>query len=65
MEDVVTNWESVNTFMMRVCPCCLKAARWDIDLKEEMKNKRLPCEQCGFVFPYLDNTPSSFALYTG
>lgn len=64
IEDVVTNWVCVESKIMRKCPVCGKGARWDFDLKEELKNKAIACE-CGFIFPYLERTPSNFALLTG
>jgi heme-degrading monooxygenase HmoA len=63
MEDIITNFELVGTRLIRVCPVCNKAEDKKYNLAEEQAVLREICPQCGFHFPVLDETPSSFAVF--
>ena len=63
MEDQVSNWSLEDSKILRVCPVCGKGISREFDLKQEIENKRIPCE-CGFTFPYLDTT-ERLTIYTG
>lgn len=63
MEDIITNFELVGTRLIRVCPVCNKAEDKKYNLAEEQAVLRETCPQCGFHFPVLDETPSSFAVF--
>jgi heme-degrading monooxygenase HmoA len=62
IEDMVVNWESVGSHILRKCPLCGTPKRQPFELREEIKTKQVPCE-CGFEFPYLASTESNFAFY--
>ncbi|CAJ0551524.1 Ff.00g114540.m01.CDS01 [Fusarium sp. VM40] len=51
------------TRLIRVCPVCNKAEDKKYNLAEEQAVLRETCPQCGFHFPVLDETPSSFAVF--
>ena len=63
IEDVVTNWECVESKIMRLCPVCGAGLRQEFDLKDEVQARMKPCGTCGFTFPRLDDTDSNFALF--
>lgn len=63
IEDIVTNWECVESKIMRLCPVCHEGVREEFDLKDEVATKAAPCGKCGFEFPRLDDTDSSFATF--
>lgn len=63
MEDIITNFELVGTRLIRVCPVCNKAEDKKYNLVEEQAVLRETCPQCGFHFPVLDETLSSFAVF--
>lgn len=63
MEDTVTNWMSAEVKISRRCPLCGTLSERPFELKEELKDKAIPCE-CGFAFPYLGTT-DRFAVFSG
>jgi heme-degrading monooxygenase HmoA len=63
IEDIVTNWECLESKIMRLCPVCRAGARETFDLKEESRAKARCCAQCGFEFPQIADTASSFAVF--
>lgn len=63
IEDIVTNWECVESKIMRLCPVCGEGLRENFDLRDEVTTKTIPCSKCGFVYPCLENTASSFATF--
>lgn len=63
MEDIITNFELVGTRLLRVCPVCNKTQDEKYDLAQEQAVLHEPCPQCGFHFPVLEETPSSFAVF--
>jgi Zn ribbon nucleic-acid-binding protein len=63
MEDIITNFELVGTRLLRVCPVCNKTEDKKYDLAHEQAVLREQCPQCGFHFPVLEETPSSFAVF--
>lgn len=63
IEDIVTNWECVESKIMRLCPVCNEGSRENFDLKDEVATKAAPCGKCGFEFPQLGDTDSAFATF--
>ncbi len=63
IEDIVTNWECVESKIMRLCPVCKEGVRENFDLREERGAKATPCRKCGFQFPQLEDTDSGFAVF--
>ena len=63
IEDIVTNWECVESKIMRLCPACQHGTREDFDLKDEQGTKAESCPQCGFKYPQLTTTRSNFAVF--
>lgn len=63
MEDIITNFELVGTRLLRVCPVCNKTQDEKYDLAQEQAVLHRPCPQCGFHFPVMEETPSSFAVF--
>jgi heme-degrading monooxygenase HmoA len=64
IEDQVTNWSLHDSKILRVCPVCGKGTARVFDMRDEIKNKQIPCESCGFNFPRLDTT-NKFTVYSG
>jgi heme-degrading monooxygenase HmoA len=63
MEDIITNFELAGTRLLRICPTCSKFQDKPYDLKKEQAVLAEPCPQCGFNFPMLGTTPTSFAVF--
>jgi len=63
MEDIITNFELRNTRLIRVCPCCGKAEDGEYDLTRERQRLAQQCPNCGFHYPMMPETPSSFAVF--
>ncbi|KAM0210821.1 hypothetical protein ACHAQD_010558 [Fusarium lateritium] len=63
MEDIITNFELIGTRLIRVYPVCNKAEDKKYDLAQEQAVLHEVCPQCGFHFPVLEETPSSFAVF--
>jgi heme-degrading monooxygenase HmoA len=63
MEDIITNFELVGTRLLRICPCCNKLQDKPFDLAKERRVLAEPCPQCGFHFPIMPETGSSFAVF--
>lgn len=63
MEDIITNFELKNTRLLRVCPCCGHLEDKPYELQEEQKVLNETCQKCGFNFPVMSATPSSFAVF--
>ena len=63
IENMVTNWECVESKIMRVCPVCGQASGESFDLKDQAAALTAACGGCGFRFPRLESTPSNFALF--
>ncbi|EWY92611.1 hypothetical protein FOYG_06137 [Fusarium oxysporum NRRL 32931] len=63
MEDIITNFELVGTRLLRVCPVCNHTQDKKYNLAEEQAVLHEQCPQCGFHFPVLEETPSSFAVF--
>jgi len=63
MEDIITNFELVGTRLLRICPVCNKLQDKKYDLNQEQAVLKEQCPQCGFHFPYMEETPSSFAVF--
>lgn len=63
MEDIITNFELVGTRLLRICPACNFTQDKKYDLAQEQAVLREECPQCGFHFPVLEETPSSFAVF--
>lgn len=63
MEDIITNFELVGTRLLRICPVCNLVQDKKYDLSQEQAVLREQCPQCGFHFPVLEETPSSFAVF--
>ncbi|VUC26114.1 unnamed protein product [Clonostachys rosea] len=63
MEDIITNFELVGTRLLRVCPVCNHTQDKKYDLAQEQAVLREQCPECGFHFPILEETPSSFAVF--
>ncbi|KAM0313625.1 hypothetical protein ACHAPQ_011999 [Fusarium lateritium] len=63
MEDIIINFELIGTRLIRVCPVCNKAEDKKYDLAQEQAVLHEVCPQCGFHFPVLEETPSSFAVF--
>ena len=57
------NFELKNTRLLRVCPCCGHVQDKTFDLAHERETLAEPCPQCGFNFPHLETTPTSFAVF--
>ncbi|KAJ4146438.1 hypothetical protein NW754_001903 [Fusarium falciforme] len=63
MEDIITNFELVGTRLLRVCPVCNHTQDKKYNLAEEQAVLHEQCPECGFHFPVLEETPSSFAVF--
>jgi heme-degrading monooxygenase HmoA len=63
MEDIITNFELVNTRLLRICPCCGELQDKPYQLTHEQAVLQEPCPNCGFHFPHLTEQPSSFAVF--
>jgi Zn ribbon nucleic-acid-binding protein len=63
MEDIITNFEFVGTRLLRICPVCNHTQDKKYDLAREQEVLHEQCPQCGFHFPVLEETPSSFAVF--
>lgn len=63
MEDIITNFELVGTRLLRICPVCNLVQDKKYELSQEQAVLREQCPQCGFHFPILEETPSSFAVF--
>lgn len=63
MEDIITNFELVNTRLLRVCPTCGHFHDQPYDLAHEQEELAKPCPKCGFNFPVLAETKGSTAVY--
>ncbi|WPA97603.1 uncharacterized protein RHO25_002213 [Cercospora beticola] len=63
MEDLITNFELVGTRLLRVCPVCAETQDKKYELSEEQAVLREQCPKCGFHFPVLGETESSFAVF--
>lgn len=62
IENVITNWECVESKIMRLCPVCNHGYGGAFELKDQAATLETACPQCGFRFPRLQNTRSNFAL---
>ena len=63
MEDIITNFELASTRLLRICPVCNKFQDKPYDLAKEQQVLAQPCPQCGYQFPVMAETPSSFAVF--
>jgi heme-degrading monooxygenase HmoA len=63
MEDIITNFELASTRLLRICPVCNKFQDKPYDLAKEQQVLAQPCPQCGYHFPVMPETPSSFAVF--
>jgi len=63
MEDIITNFELKSTRLIRVCPTCGTATDNTYPLEQEQAVLAVPCGTCGFHFPVMSETPSSFAVF--
>jgi hypothetical protein len=63
LEDIITNFELVSTRLLRICPVCSKFQDRPYDLAKEQQVLAQPCPQCGYHFPVMPETPSSFAVF--
>ncbi len=63
MEDIITNFELASTRLLRICPCCSKLQDKPFDLAREQRVLAESCPQCGFHFPVMPETRSSFAVF--
>jgi heme-degrading monooxygenase HmoA len=63
MEDIITNFELAGTRLLRICPTCSKFQDKPYDLKKEQSVLAEPCPNCGYNFPKLGITPTSFAVF--
>ncbi|KAH7269334.1 uncharacterized protein BKA55DRAFT_588085 [Fusarium redolens] len=53
----------VGTRLLRACPVCNLTQDKKYNLAEEQAVLHEQCPQCGFHFPVLEETPSSFAVF--
>jgi hypothetical protein len=63
MEDIITNFELAGTRLLRICPTCSEFQDKPYELKKEQAVLAEPCPKCGFNFPRMDTTPTSFAVF--
>ncbi|KAK6366841.1 hypothetical protein LTS17_010392 [Exophiala oligosperma] len=63
MEDIINNFELVSTRLLRICPVCNESQDKKYDLAQEQAVLNEWCPKCGFHFPVLEETPSSFAVF--
>lgn len=63
MEDIITNFELVGTRLLRVCPVCNETQDKKFELSQEQAVLREQCPKCGFHFPVMPETESSFAVF--
>ena len=63
IEDIITNFELASTRLLRICPVCAKFQDKPYNLAKEQQVLAEPCPQCGFHFPVMPETPSSFAVF--
>ena len=63
MEDIITNFVLEGTRLLRICPTCGELQDKAYDLASEQAVLKEQCPKCGFHFPYLTETPSSFAVF--
>ena len=63
MEDIITNFELVGTRLLRICPVCGELQDKAYDLATEQAVLREQCPTCGYHFPYMQETPSSFGVF--
>lgn len=63
MEDIITNFESKNSRLIRVCPTCAYIEDKAYELGQERAVLAKPCPKCGFSFPVMPETMTSTALF--
>jgi heme-degrading monooxygenase HmoA len=63
MEDIITNFELAGTRLLRICPTCGEFQDKPYELKKEQAVLAEPCPKCGFHFPRMETTPTSFAVF--
>ncbi len=63
MEDIITNFESTATRLLRICPTCGTLQDKAYDLAAEQKTLAEPCPKCGFHFPVAQETANSTAVF--
>jgi heme-degrading monooxygenase HmoA len=63
MEDIITNFEFKNARLIRVCPACAHISDTAFDLATEQAVLSQSCPQCGFVFPVMEETANSTAVF--
>jgi len=63
MEDIITNFVLVGTRLLRICPTCNEVQDKVYDLASEQAVLHEQCPKCGFHFPYMTETPTSFAVF--
>ena len=63
IENMITNWECVESRMMRICPLCGHPSAEAFKLEDEVAVRKAACSGCGFKFPSLDSTPDNLALF--
>jgi len=63
IENMITNWECVESKLMRICPVCGTPTAKEFELKDEVSVRKVACSECGFDFPRLGSTPDNFALF--
>jgi len=63
MEDIITNFELVGTRLLRICPTCGHFQDKAYALTQEQAVLHESCPNCGFVFPVLDETEMSTAVF--
>ncbi len=57
------HFELASTRLLRICPVCSKFQDKPYDLAKEQQVLAQPCPQCGYHFPVMPETPSSFAVF--
>ena len=63
VEDIITNFESTATRLLRICPTCGTLQDKAYDLAAEQKTLAEPCPNCGFNFPVAQETANSTAVF--
>jgi heme-degrading monooxygenase HmoA len=62
MEALINNFTLDGNRILRMCPTCHDAQSEPYDLETEQVRVRQVCPTCGFHFPYMTETPSSFMV---
>ena len=63
IEDIVTNWTLEESKIMRLCPACNTGVREPFEMRAEVSARQTACKECGFRFPFLETTDTSFAVF--